>query len=516
MLTRKRKQSKTSQADATDKLPRRQGRPMKRVSELTPSRHKRIQHSKLFQQQNVSEMASSSQFHLSTLESLPVELIQHIFFLAFEVNMPRASRYLAQVLSKPSIYSALVLFAYFDDDQESPVDTSQFRPAEYRHISLSEQIGLQNGILSCKWCTLDHLKSCMPALSRLQMVQAWHREHKAETKLNIPPGMAVPQVPNELLRPVATLPRLDDAKGMEKHFLAKFEPPSDGELGITTPGNVPGLNESRQGQPLLGPTGDGNYLPRIMQWSSSADETGQLHKTVHQGRSILAVRTIPDRILSGSLWTDEKIALLHLLRQGMRFLTKDRIVQIGVRPLFEGMGDAIRESNEKALLALLELHYALFKVRYLDHPQAFGIAMQKGRLVGPFSHDLPLELFHLACSQPSPSAGRMLSLLLSEGLDSIPSDDEVLTRWATYTLKHASSSEETDLAKWLLSHMEGTNDYGLRRGDPLFVNGMLSWRRREGDYPFSETTFTGAIGYLYEGGSTEIRRAWDPVGNLFH
>ncbi|KIX05357.1 uncharacterized protein Z518_06229 [Rhinocladiella mackenziei CBS 650.93] len=528
MLARKRRTAKsaittnpkpptpTPVTEPSDGPRRRRGRPMKKFSELKPPRKFRTELAKILHQQNTSKMAcpSSKPNSMSTLESLPVELIQQIFFHSFEVNLPRASPHLNKALSKPSIYTALVLFAYFDHDGESPVETHHFKPAEYRRISVDDQIRIQKGILGCKWCTLDMIKSCMPALSRLQMTQAWYREHLAERKLNIPMEpreLSVPQVPNETLRPVAALPALDDQEAMEKHFLAKLEPPSNGTLGFAHPQPLPG---ARQPKPTLGPTGHENHLPRIMQWSSSADENRQLHKTVHQGVSTVAARVLPDAILRGNPWTDSKITLLQLLRQGMRFLASEHVLELSADALFAGMASAIREGSERALLVLLELHSAVMKLHPAHDPAYFidRTTPKRRHLVGPFAHPLPISLFHLACqtqTEKQDSTARILALLLREGLDTVPSDDNMLTRWASHAKAHPASAYEYALASWLLKHMLATNDYGLGRGDPLFVNGMLSWRRREGDYPFLESTFTSEIGYVYEGAVAGVVRARD-------
>jgi hypothetical protein len=322
-----------------------------------------------------------------------------------------------------------------------------------------------------------------------------------------------------------------------------------------------------------------------MQWSSSVDEQGQLHKTVHQGVSILAARVIPDHVLVAP-WTDTRLTLLQLLRQGLRFLRSDHVLIISAKALFEGMASAIRQRNEKALLVLLELHFAVMKLHPGQDQEYFDRSTlpPSGRhLVGPFAHPLPLELFHLACGQPQTnrrtdtntntqtdddeeyittrlqedlqnhqqdsdrgrgSTARILSLLIREGLDSIPADDPVLTRWAIHATQsrcrhnrtQSSSSmssphddDEAALARWVLSHMAGTNDYGFGLAGPahrtergrgetgtLFVNGMLSWRRRDAVYPclsnpslFPELTFTDEVGYVYEGASAGELRGLD-------
>lgn len=502
---------------------------MRPASELKLSQKLRTQREKILHAQTTAKMAISTQNGLSTLESLPVELIQQIFFHAFEVNMPRASPYLAQALTKPSIYDALILFAYFDDDNEGPVESQYFRPAEYRPVPLEDKIRLQQGILGCRWFTLDLFKSRMPVLSRLQMIQAWHREYKKEQKLQADKDVdcSNPHVPARFTA-IAALPSLDDEASMNLHFLAKLEAPFYHDL--SGPERWPPRRPRPANYRLVGPVEDANTLPRIMEWRVIA-EAGRLSKQPDTGTSILGARVIPDTVLRVSTWTDDRLTLVQLLRQGMRFLTSDHVLVISAAALFDGMATAIDEGNEKALLVLLELHNAAMPLRPLDSAGFFdSTSPHTRRWVRPFAHPLPLRLFHQVCerdrrsgdtNKSASAAGlsltaRLLSLLIREGLSTIPNNDSIITRWATHTAEHPSSSEEdVRLARWLIRDMAGVDAYGTD-GDPrLFVDGVWSrpWRGDVADrthaYPFAEHTFTDEIGYLYEGSRTTPVRAPD-------
>lgn len=415
---------------------------------------------------------------LAMLESLPVELIQHIFFYSFDVNMPRASFHLARALSKPSIYNALVLFAYFDADEELPVEEHHFRPAEYRHISLEDKLKLQQEIPRCKWFSLDWVRTCMPTLSRLQMYQAWHREHDEEMRLKVDTlqGKSVPQAIAVAHQLIASLPPINDVDAMEKHFLAKL--------------NYESQFDSREVDEAVGADG---YLTRIMQWSSMVIEKDKLHKTFERGVSILAARVIPDDLLRGNPWTAESLTLLMLLRQGMRFLFSRTIV-ISAPMLFEGMTSAILSGNTKALLVLLEIHYET--MRLADPEIVTERSQQRPDLIGPFSYPLPLALFHTACSLPLPQSVDVLALLVREGIDSIPGDDNVITSWCLH-------NPQMLLSRFLRQHMESVQTYGLQAGEKLFTCGRLTWRVSGRQYPFPDTTFRDEIGYIRVGGGTE-------------
>ena len=118
-------------------------------------------------------------------------------------------------------------------------------------------------------------------------------------------------------------------------------------------------------------------------------------------RGTLNARYIPDKYLTGTPWTDTKLDTLKFLRQGSRFLRSSFVIKISPTALFTGMASAIRERKPHALAVLLELHFAAFQ-----GPAALGTGIiaassssSRTRFVVPFTHPLPLELFHLATRQ---------------------------------------------------------------------------------------------------------------------
>lgn len=408
---------------------------------------------------------------LSILERLPVELIQQIFFYALEVNLPRASHHLQQILSTDAIFKSLVLFAYFDSDGVSRVETKHFLPGEYRVLTCVEKIRLQESIFTCRWCTYERLVSCLPSLSRLAMVQAWHREKlqdESHGRVGMPhePSFIVA---NDLIRGLASLPSLEDEAKLEQHFLAR--------TSIEDLGNSESLTPN---------AAHGSWLPRIITWKSLSDDNGDIHKSTDRSISVLAARHIPSKILTEGPLVAEQLALLQLLRQGYTFVQGDHVMSISANAMFDGMRVAIQESNVTGLKTLLELHNVLFK----SGAWTFAIMMSSS-LTPPTHHPLPLDLFHLAVGQDAASS-ELLSLLLRAGIDALPQDDEVVTAWAVYKAR-----ENDTLAQWLLKHMEGNASYGLPRRVHLFVDGCLSWRARpRGNFPFSETSFATELGYL--------------------
>jgi hypothetical protein len=232
---------------------------------------------------------------------------------------------------------------------------------------------------------------------------------------------------------------------------------------------------------------------------------GQPQKILDEGVSIMAVYVIPDHVLAVPAWTEERLTLVQLLRQGLRFLRRENVLVMSVQALFKGMATAIHEGNEAALLVLLELHYAIRKIDQGEPEADGGTTLKTRMMVGPFAHPLPLQLFHLACARPKhlhpgPNlTARLLSLLIREGLDTIPFDDPYITHWAIHASESSPSSQIVQLARWLLRDMAGSTMYDLRADEPLFVNGALTRRQEQMTFsylPFPEVTFTQEIGYL--------------------
>ena len=112
----KRSRRVSKSTSAKDKL-RKRGRPLKHVFELAITKKRaRAEALEAFKQQKSVMTSSEPKYQVSELERLPVELIQQIFLHSLELNLPRASTSLARSLSKESIYSSLLLLAFFDDE----------------------------------------------------------------------------------------------------------------------------------------------------------------------------------------------------------------------------------------------------------------------------------------------------------------------------------------------------------------------------------------------------------------
>ena len=78
--------------------------------------------------------------HISTLENLPVELLETIFFLSLNISLPQASNIIGQALASKHVKAQLV-YRYF---------STNFSEAAY--------VDLQSAILRTRWMTLAFLR----------------------------------------------------------------------------------------------------------------------------------------------------------------------------------------------------------------------------------------------------------------------------------------------------------------------------------------------------------------------
>ena len=490
LLPARRTHKRAKRTQPIDAQPRLPGQPMKPVSQLKPSRRVIKQQQQAVSEQHQARMAADDPT-LSSLERLPLEILQQIFFACLEVNLANTSRTFNQALTDDRVYKSVILFAYFRDDG-LPVEKQHFRPAVYRELTLMDRCKLQCAISKCRWHNLDRIRVCLPILSRLAMVQAWHREQKDEVlrKASLPDQNEREQSPD--IYGVAALPPLNDQAAMQEHFLAT----SDLEYY---------QKYSASSHPVLNAVGDRNFLPFVQTWQISDDESSV--KYIAGARSVLNVLCISDRVVAGDPWTDEKLALLQLLRQGLRYKDTDPLLDISVVAVFKGMASAIRERNDTALLGLLELWDRVFlygpSMHFDRYHCNFNLGDEWGRRQHSTKsyHPLPPSLFHLATKQGK-SSTRLLALLVRASVASIPDDDPGLTSWALQ-----ARAADIELGSWLLHYFEQTEGQRHDLVSSPLSNGARAWRHRQGNEILPETSFTQEMGYIHERAQDEVPRS---------
>ena len=371
---------------------------------------------------------------LSRLETLPVELIEKIFLHSLEINLPRASPSLAAALSSERIYRVLILLSFWDDDNiwgryGAPIPDpvlKMFRPLEYRRLETPERSTLQAAILNSRWCTLDRVKGQLPNLLRLTLQRYWSdswitMEEADKIRLNH---------------------KLDNLN--KPRLISTFQ-------GVDSDGN---RHELEIDSPFV-------LYDAVMDWRGNPDaECDWTYRTT-------SALHIPNRLLHGKPWTDEKLSFLELLRNAYGNNDQNTGLTFSFSKVQEGIHDAIVEQNARALCNLLELD------EYFSRWNN-GKALKRG------FYEIPAEHFRSAVRY-SGHKEKFLALLMRGNAESIPYDDPEITAWAMQARDRGSYFGE-----WLLEFMlllpgllkRASSSASVRGGPPiiptLFADGSLN------------------------------------------
>ena len=408
-------------------------------------------------------MRARESHQLSKLEQLPQEILEQVFLHCLEISLPRSSLIFGHGLAQNRIYRSLLLLAFFDDDGEQPVPEKLFEPAPYRVLNIEEKLRLQAELMTCRWFSLELLKSVMPELSYVAMIHACPLEDATDNR-------CISTVQEGILQgDDRRTPKYEDQEALARHFMA---------------------------------TEDGEYLLRIVctyhgpRFYRSFSIAG--HGT---DRGIFNVRVIPDRFLDTPAWTQEKIEMLRLLRHGWRFVQSDVQLTISVNALFAGLKRAIIESNMTALKVLLELHYSVY-VQGTSTDDNFDVGWRRKNQ--SFRYPLPIGMYHMATRQGR-SSSKLFKMLFRSDVTSLKKhhNDRIVTKWAL-----AESAKGDHFALFLLEFMAG---FGRFQGEVItFFNGkggpdQASTRvilREIHGHGFPSKTWTEELGYL------DQRRNW--------
>lgn len=224
----------------------------------------------------------------SSLERLPLEIIETIFFHCLEFNLPRASIYLTRALSTPIIYTWLVRLTCTSSNPGTKQGffTSDYLPPQLDFLTFSdeERADLQSAIFKCEWLTLPLIRKC----------QKQHIEHCIRRKCE---GLQFSDEDREKLWELAIGPEDPSTpQNGEDIDVLELRP------RITTPLDS---DSSSERQVLIWPqtgsfqVGIRSRVSDILQLPASCGH--------FSGR-------IPDRLLRGP-WTEAKLDLLRLLTE---------------------------------------------------------------------------------------------------------------------------------------------------------------------------------------------------------
>ncbi|PYH99876.1 hypothetical protein BO71DRAFT_367940 [Aspergillus ellipticus CBS 707.79] len=339
---------------------------------------------------------------LSSLESLPVELIERIFLYSLNVNFGRSSLPLKAAVSSERVYRALILLAFWDDSSTLIAGTHNseaaisriLRPIDYHPLSDADRRHLQDAILRCKWCTIPLLMAQLPDLMHLCIQRHWF-------------GAGIVMAPDQ-----------EDALNL---FLAKeidiriFE-------GMDGPSNTDTNNTSQASTHYT------LTINPLVSITITHHETNQV--ITHP---ILGIFQIPPKFLDGvpensgtkGFTSPDHIHLLETLRIASGFnrteLTRPTVA-ISRPSLQQGIHTALVESNRKALTILLKIDEYHFRCENTPFTNDHNPAVAT-----PYT--LPAEHFRTAVrvNRHDPT---FFQLLVRASTESVPADDSEITEWA--------------------------------------------------------------------------------------
>lgn len=256
-----------------------------------------------------------------SLQSLPMEILQYIFFDCLEINLLRVFPQLACAMSNKRIYSCITMLAIWEEP--SPIyHTLQsmdertgaclertegkilkaFRPVGYRYLSTIEKARLQSQILNCRWATLELISSCVVKCAGLGQLLETHDDN---------PQMQEP----DLIRIL---------NSRENTLLRSY-------LQIASVRNN-----------------------RSLWWSLNFHVNGNFDPVIF--RNVACVFSIPEKAIDKRPWSSRKVELFKLLRLLLYQGTSPAPIQPYSREvLHAGVHQAIVEDNPSMVERLLEL-----------------------------------------------------------------------------------------------------------------------------------------------------------------
>ncbi|GBF62840.1 hypothetical protein TMEN_5426 [Trichophyton mentagrophytes] len=359
-----------------------------------------------------------------SLQSLPMEILQQIFFDCLEINLLRVFPQLACAMSSERIYSCITMLAIWEEpspichtpesmDEQAGIRSERtegkilraFRPVGYRYLSTVEKARLQSQILNCRWATLELISSCVVKCAGLGQL-------------------------------------------LETH---------DDNLQMHEPDLISILN-SRENTLLRSYAEISSYRNNLsLWWSLNFHFKGNFDPPVIF-RNVARVFSIPEKAIDKRPWSPRKVELFKLFRLLLHQGTSPAPSQPYSREvLHAGVHQAIVENNPSMVERLLELD------EYCVNSDAFPF---NGRPKYA-DYDIPSEHFLTAIRHSTTLD--MMKTLVRASAESLPFDNSEITEWALEREKSSSP-----FCEWLLELMVQLPYQKSHFPEPMFFCGMLN------------------------------------------
>lgn len=258
------------------------------------------------------------------IESLPTEILEQIFLLSLNFNLPRVSPYLAGKLSREGIYKTLILMAFWEDNAPfvRPVEEEdggflrQFGPYEYSPMEESEQEELQAAVLNSRWCTVARLRKYLPKLDDVFLERYWFGQGALGA------GAAADKSSRDHIKAALMDPLACTLKNMPTRY---------GEMELLISANFIRIYKG--------------------------------HRLVQDFMRAPAIRRIPDELIYPKEYTESSLEMLEFLIGCVELRREEYPVRGGLprlnvsqEALDKGIHHAIVNGNYRVLRALVEVH----------------------------------------------------------------------------------------------------------------------------------------------------------------
>ncbi|KAF3490666.1 uncharacterized protein GIQ15_00183 [Arthroderma uncinatum] len=399
----------------------------------------------------------------NTLQSMPTEILEQIFFECLEVNLLQVLPQLAQAVSTPRIYHCIATLAIWEDpDEEGFMKNGnmneqtrnlfnlsekeimkRFRPIGYRPLPIEEKKRLQSQILNCHWATFKLIASCVVEcvdLTRLRI----NCYHKAKIG-----SVNIEEIMEE----------------MEYRHLENY---------------LDNLN-------LREPTGAPQSLRHAL---SKLPETSDIPV------AFAYVFVIPSKVIDGRPWTpdggsvSEKLNFFRLLRLLLHPEKDPEPTQPFSRDvLHEGVRQAIIENDSTTVQRLLELDEYCVRSREFAFRSTLSFINS--------AYEIPPE--HFVTAVRHSEGPEMLQTLVRACAESLPYDNPEITEWAL----HGAENYESGFYQWLLDLMVELPSYQKihSSNQSMFVCGLLN--------------ASGFLGSSKKAAYRKYKRAWKTIPLLW-
>lgn len=286
------------------------------------------------QNPDTPQQTACAQF-LSSLERLPVELLENIFFYCLNPSLPQSSIALSQKLNSKRVKSQLVLRTLSSPKSfEYPCAVSDIFP------TLQEQAKAQSAILRLRWATLPFFRQLIPDY----IVHTIIRELGARRLRWMGDGPMVTKESEPVIRQYLedNAARFDHAGtkhfGLPAYWEIEWHETSKKQEIILGIGLRDGLVTLRERETTPGHPYESSYAdgaPRFSRWRIIGGVIGC---------------QIPEKLLRGP-WSDEKCEFLELVIRGNAEV--DRVNSTSGEVAEQGLWEAIEEQNARAVRALV-------------------------------------------------------------------------------------------------------------------------------------------------------------------